>query len=218
MTNFKTLKTRHRAERDQQSDNLSLRIHRALSWLEKAEEHKEDEDTQFIFLWIAFNSAYANDTNQTSYLREHEVIEAFIERLCALDDKNRLSGLVWNEFPNAIRVLLDNKYVFTAYWHYQNGQITETEWKEAFSNAKHSANRALGKEKTGKVLSIVFSRIYTLRNQLMHGGATYNSQVNRSQMRDCCHLLSAIVPTIIEIMMDNQNQLWGDAYYPVKDR
>lgn len=48
-----------------------------------------------------------------------------------------------------------------------------------------------------------------------HGGATYNSSVNREQMRDCCHLMRKLVPTIIEIMMDNPNTFWGDAYYPV---
>ena len=37
----------------------------------------------------------------------------------------------------------------------------------------------------GTVLSIVLSRIYTLRNQLVHGGATWDSSVNREQLRDC---------------------------------
>ena len=50
---------------------------------------------------------------------------------------------------------------------------------------------------------------------MLHGGATYNSTVNREQIRDCCHLMWKLVPAIIEIMMDNHNTLWGDAYYPV---
>lgn len=42
------------------STNLSLRVHRALSWLERSEQcSTEDIVSQFIFLWIAFNSAYA---------------------------------------------------------------------------------------------------------------------------------------------------------------
>jgi hypothetical protein len=67
------------------------------------------------------------------------------------------------------------------------------------------------------VLSIVLSRLYTLRNQLMHGGATWNSSVNRDQIRDCANLLGKLVPLVIEIMMDNVNTLWSDACYPVVD-
>ncbi|MCP4457324.1 MAG: hypothetical protein GY816_04765, partial [Cytophagales bacterium] len=54
------LKTRHREIRDSMPQNLTLRIHRALSWLNCA-EHMEDDDSKFIFLWIALNAAYANE-------------------------------------------------------------------------------------------------------------------------------------------------------------
>ena len=36
-----------------------MRTHRALSWLNRAEQESEDLDARFIFLWIAFNSAYS---------------------------------------------------------------------------------------------------------------------------------------------------------------
>ena len=68
---------------------------------------------------------------------------------------------------------------------------------------------------TVTVLAVVLSRIYTLRNQLMHGGATWNGSVNREQMRDCVNLMGKLVPLVIEIMMDNPGTLWGDACYPV---
>ena len=65
------------------------------------------------------------------------------------------------------------------------------------------------------VLSIVFSRIYTLRNQIMHGGATWNGSVNRDQIRDCVAILADLVPVVIEVMMDHHGALWGEASYPV---
>ena len=67
------------------------------------------------------------------------------------------------------------------------------------------------------MLSIVLSRMYTLRNQLIHGGATCGSQINREQLRDCVAFLGKLVPFIIQLMMDNPNTLWGDAAYPVVD-
>jgi hypothetical protein len=215
MKSFYELKERQRAERDNYPVNLGLRVHRALSWLSKAESSEGDEDAQFIFLWIAFNAAYANDVDKEYRMVEHMLFDNFIERLCRLDKNNRLSKIVWQEFPGAIRVLLDNVHVFQPFWVYQNGHIEESQWQERFKAAKTNANVALGRENTSKVLSIVFSRIYTLRNQMLHGGATYNSSVNREQMRDCCYLMSKLVPIIIEIMMDNPDTLWGDAYYPV---
>ena len=55
---YKSLKEDQRAEREDHPTNIALRVHRALSWLDRARQC-EDEDGRFIFLWIAFNAAYA---------------------------------------------------------------------------------------------------------------------------------------------------------------
>ena len=56
-----------------------------------------------------------------------------------------------------------------------------------------------------------------MRNQLIHGGATYKSSVNRDQVRDSANLLGRLIPLIVEIMLDNPQDAWGDIYYPVVD-
>lgn len=58
-----TLNTRHCLERERHHPNLTLRVHRALIWLSRAEQ-ADDVDGRFIFLWIAFNSAYATDIDE----------------------------------------------------------------------------------------------------------------------------------------------------------
>jgi hypothetical protein len=73
----------------------------------------------------------------------------------------------------------------------------------------------LGSEDTATVLGIALSRIYTLRNQLVSGGATWGSKINREQIRDCVNLMGKLVPVILTTMMDYPNTLWGDACYPV---
>ena len=55
------LKEKQRALRDGFSTPLTLRVHRALSWLRRAEAEEEDQDVRFILLWIGFNAAYAGD-------------------------------------------------------------------------------------------------------------------------------------------------------------
>jgi hypothetical protein len=212
---FAALKTRHRAERDSQHPNLSLRVHRALSWLQRAEQLDEDVDGRFIFLWIAFNAAYATEIDERYRASEQATFRAFLQKLISLDGRARFESLVWTQFPGAIRTLLDNPYVFQDFWNHQKGELSELAWKERFDTANRAARSALGSRDTVTVLSVVMNRTYTLRNQLVHGGATWQSEVNRAQVRDCVNLLAQLVPLIIETMMDNPLTLWGDACYPV---
>jgi hypothetical protein len=212
--NYSTLKARQRQERDSYPDNLGLRVHRALSWLNRAEQ-EDDSDSRFIFLWIAFNAAYATEIDDREGLSEQRTFNAFLEKLQSLDSTQRLNKLVWDAYPSAIRVLLDNPYVFSCFWDHQKGQKTEGQWKQSFESAKKAANNALAQQDTPRLLAIVLSRIYTLRNQLIHGGATWNSSINRDQIRDCVNLMGELVPAVIEIMMDSPNTLWGEASYPV---
>lgn len=214
--NYAHLKQRHRTVRDKHPINLTLRIHRALSWLNRAEQ-AEDSDGKFIFLWIAFNAAYAQELDNIDRSSDKAIFTAFLQKLCDLDDSKSIDGLVWNEFSGSIRVLLDNPYVFHFFWEFQRGRIDEDDWQERFASAKKSAQSALASGHTPVLLSVLFSRLYTLRNQLIHGGATWDSNINREQLRDCTLLLGKLVPVIIAIMMDHPNTVWGEAVYPVVD-
>ena len=212
--NYTQLKIRHRQLRDQAPTNLALRVHRALSWLQRA-EMAEDEDGQFIFLWIAFNAAYACEIEHNSRLSEQSTFRNFLEKLCLLDTDKSIDKLVWQEFSGSIRVLLDTPYVLQGFWDYHNQRITEQEWKNQLSTGKKMASQALCSGNTPMLLGVIFNRLYTLRNQLIHGGATWNSQVNRKQLHDCVGLLHKLIPQIISLMMEHPETLWGDACYPV---
>jgi hypothetical protein len=214
---YKSLKARHRIERDAQHPNLALRLHRALSWLDRAEHSQDDQDSEFIFLWISFNAAYANEIISNERFTEREIFGHFFERICEMDPDKKLYDLVWSEFAGSVRVLLANKYVFHPFWDYCNRKITEEEWSERFTRANAAANRALGHRNTQAVLAIIFSRLYTLRNQMIHGGATWNGNVNRNQIRDSVHILRKMIPVLIEIMMNHPDEVWGDPCYPVVD-
>jgi len=212
--NYDQLKARHRAERENYHSNLNLRVHRSLSWLLRAEK-SEDLDGRFIFLWVAFNAAYATEIDEQYRTSEQSSFRNFLERLSSLDASRHLEQLTWTEFPKSIRVLLSNRYVFQSFWDFHNDKISKEEWEGQFERANVAAQTALGKQDTPTVLGIALSRIYTLRNQLIHGGATWNSSVNRDQLRDCVALMEKLVPAILIIMMDHPKTLWGDACYPV---
>ena len=132
-----------------------------------------------------------------------------------MDRDQRLYQLSWSEFSGAFRVLLANKYVFSAFWDYQADLCEEHEWRETFRLANTAANKALAKGDTAVILAIVLSRLYVLRNQLMHGGATWNGAINREQVRDAAAIMVRLVPEILTIMMDHPDTLWGSPAFPV---
>lgn len=213
--NYQQLKKYQRENRENFSEALGLRAHRALSWLKRAELEGEDYDSKYIFLWIAFNAAYANEFDERDSFSEQRKFMEFFAKLIKLDQKNLLYHGVWDNFTGSIRILLENPYIFGSFWAYQNAMIDKETWERQFSQSQSSAQRALSKMDTRRVLAEVFSRLYVLRNQLMHGGATWQSSVNRAQIRDGARILSFVVPTVIHLMMLNPSELWGEPVYPV---
>jgi hypothetical protein len=78
-----------------------------------------------------------------------------------------------------------------------------------------TAQARLGQDGHEQVLAVMFERLYVLRNQILHGGATWNSAVNRGQIAQGATIMGLIVPTVIHLMMEHPNQPWGDPCYPV---
>ena len=213
--NFKSLKEKQRAIHDSLPDELRLRIHRALSWLHRS-ELAEDDDATFIFLWIAFNAAYAKEIGE--YTFDNDERSAFCEyftRIIALDTDNRIYDAIWERFSSSIRIFMDNYYVFQPFWKYHNQVEGYEDWEERFKASKARFNAATGKRQTDLILGTLFDRLYVLRNQLVHGGASWNSSVNRDQIRDGKAILEFLVPAFIDLMMDNPSENWGKPYYPV---
>jgi hypothetical protein len=208
------LKARQRKERSTFPIGLSLRVHRSLSWLDRAEQC-EDLDGKFVFLWISFNAAYANEIVENYRLSEKKSFKNFIEKIVRLDTSQTLHNIIWNNYSGSIRVLLANPYVSAAFWEMQIGNLDKDGFESQFKIDKERAFRALIRNDTVSVIICVLESIYMLRNQIFHGGATWNSSINRDQIRDASRIMQVIVPLVLTIMMDNSSELWGDAIFPV---
>jgi hypothetical protein len=220
------LKEKQRALRDGFSLPLTLRVHRALSWLTRAHRDEDDLDTRFIHLWIGFNAAYAGDLERAleedegagrrrGAAGERQRFDDFFRVLVRLDSEGRIYKALWTRFPQEIRILLDNRYVFAPFWKHRAGLPGGGGWEISFAAAKRAAHAALAAGDTPVVLSILFDRLYVLRNQLLHGGATWNSAANRAQVRDGAAILGHLLPLFIDLMMDNPDQDWAMPLYPV---
>ncbi len=192
-----------------------MRIHRALSWLQRSEQEVKDVDAHFLFLWIAFACAYSQEIPNIAAVSERLRQRQFWQKIISLDKRQQIYQTVWLEFPRSIRLLKDNQYVFEGFWKFQRGELSLEQWELSFANNKRQINRALAKQDTTRLIELLFDRLYTLRNQIVHGGATWNGRINRPQMESGCRVLTLFVPAMLEVMLDNPNELWGEETFPV---
>ena len=193
-------------------ETLTIRLHRAISWLKSAEKQDDNLDLKFISLWIAFNACYAVDLNGISSKPEKAKLRDFTSSLVEFD-RSRLYNLLWEKYSGPVKVLIENKFVFEKFWEYNRGEAND--YLPAFNKSIASATNCLSKQNIEGLIEIILERLYTLRNQLIHGGATYNSKLNRSQLKDACNIMQLLVPIIIDIMLENGDHDWGEIAYPV---
>lgn len=218
---------------DPYSDPFCLRIRRALSWAESAAQtNQEEDDIAFICLWIAFNAAYANYTGEeiVGESTEKERFQNFFEDLESADTQkyrgsaSPLYNVVWNELfgkqgdkdeiPIFEKVLL-NKYLFHLFWIDQHQVKYENKKIEIREPNGASIRKAISSQDTAAILSEIFVRLYTLRNQLMHGNATWKSSVNREQVEIGRAVLEKLLPVLFEVMIDNPERFAGKPFCPV---
>jgi len=150
-------------------------------------------------------------------LSERSNFRDFFGKLIPIDGEHRIYGEVWHHFPGPIEIILDNKFLFQPYWHDRHGVSGFADWEERFDREKGRLRTAQWNRETKLVLTTLFDRLYVLRNQILHGGATWNSSVNRAQVTDGAEILPCLVPIFIDLMMDNPNVFWGAPFYPVTD-
>jgi hypothetical protein len=114
----------------------------------------------------------------------------------ALSRATHLKCIV-QKFSRPVMMLTENKYVYKAFWH--------------FSEAMHPNRRSHSKSRTTMHTDIfpqttmpvscnfLLDRLYILINELMQGGATYKSKLNRKQVKDGARILVMQIKMISNI-------------------
>lgn len=206
------MKARLKRDAENYPESTRIRLHRALSWLGRAERETKDPDAAFLFLWIAFNAVYAREFGQGE--NERQRLSEFIGTLLAADRDKLLHAIVFQQFSGPIRTLIDNKFVFEPFWRALREHDSSNRWEASFGASHKAALTSIMQGDTATVLSIVFDRLYVLRNQLVHGGATWNSGINRAQVKDGVRILSALIPMILLLMLEHAELELGAVLYP----
>ena len=204
------------------------RMRRAHAWLTRSRQEGIEDIERFVFLWIAFNAAYGNEAALRDFVeREREDerdsepyrFRSFLRNIIEKDANRVLERIVWDEFSGPIRVLLSNPYVFHPFWRSVWNPNANKDWRRRFEGSRRVAGSALARRDVFTVLSVVLDRLYTLRNQIVHGGATWPAGFGRTQIRDGSRIMAFLVPAILDIMQTDiernpDSEVWGRVAYP----
>ena len=215
-----------------------LRFERALSWLERSEKEsgiesgriRSDRDVQFVLLWVALDALFGRERDVVARPRSR-----IPDRVAALMKEDR-NGVIWDGFrarPDEVFGILRNRYIFNPFWKaVAEGGVHSQERAGVFltpdnfgrscadSEFKEENLRVFALLKRGNahgrrvVAQIIFRRLGTLRNQLMHGSSEHSEPINRSQVEDGYRLLSALAPRILHVMMESPDLPRGVIAYP----
>ena len=196
------------------SDSHATRLHRSISWLKCASEQQDNLDLKLISLWISFNACFAVDEGSTESLAERNAFQSFINKIVEHDSQEDIYASLWQTYSGPVKALIKNPYVFHGFWSAKRLNKQDEDWRVKFDQSSVAALNNLSRKQVPDLLSIVLDRLFVLRNQLLHGGATYQSQVNRQQVEDGGKLLGALLPIVVRIMLNAPEENWGEIYYP----
>lgn len=199
---------------------INLRLRRSVSWLGRAEcelyhSAPPDLDMAFTCYWFAFNALYAKDPYVRPRPSERDSFKAFFETVIGYDEECKRAILteIRDELSEPIKVLLDNEYAFELFWRYHNGVSGNENWETEFEADKCKVKDALGKQDVYEILSVLFDHLYVVRNQIVHGNATWNGGRNIDQLRVGVNIMAFVIPQLITSIMNNPKMKLGRPYY-----
>ena len=207
---YDELKKKYDENKHAFNQDFSHRIRRALSWIKRA-KYTDDSDGKYIFLWIAFDALHADPNCKRG--KEFKIRESFLMDIMTRDAQNIIKGYL-KKLSILIQGLMGNRFIFMPFWDSQHGINSDESWESSFENDNVSFHKMMKGHNTEKALIKIFKRLNVLRNQLVHGGATWDSNWNRNQVCDGTKILDSLVPVFVSVMMSNPDQDWGEPWYP----
>ncbi|MBG79801.1 MAG: hypothetical protein CMJ39_03700 [Phycisphaerae bacterium] len=194
---------------------IRIRLHRALSWLKRAEEcDADDYDGRVIFSWIALNSLYGESaTPGVDQDKEWQVRAAFLEAMVEGDANGRIQSWLKPMRSQCDRILSE-EHLYAFYW----SDPSPEQARRARSTPRTVGRHYHDREEVIKVLLPMIDRISLLRNQLMHGLATCGSSVNRHIVEPCADLIEGLVGVLLQMIIEDGlwecEEAWDPVPYP----
>ena len=174
------------------SEAVEIRLRRSQSWLRKARK-ATDPDSQFIFLWIAFNALYGRPRYRDDVV-SHEIPD-LTEFLGAVEELSRgqlSAALRRPDLEGHVEKVLQSPFLNIDCWkQWDRAGIRDRRRRVELSSNIYSKQHPTAR---------VFLQLYTLRNQVLHGAATDGGQRNRESLRHATAILDAAVEVIVDLV------------------
>jgi hypothetical protein len=191
--------------------NWQIRVHRCLSWLDRAVEFPEAElEARFLFLWIALNSLYSRwDAGKNAPDGDSAARSAFLDRICRMD-AGRVAVVLHGNHGLLKRVLGD-PYLSQIFWRNPD----DPKSKGRATEDVHRLDCHLKRREYATVLKQALDRVFVLRGQIVHGASTRGSRLNRAGLKYGTQLLGHVVPAIVHIVIERCcGDDWSELCYP----
>lgn len=193
--------------------NFQIRVHRSLSWLERALELDDEQqpDGRLLYAWIALNALYSSwDQAAGHAVGDADSRRAFAPMLIGIDKAGLLTEQIKSLEPD-ILWLLENKFLDPHFW------TAPTKTKNV-PGRYHRGIRLYRDECWGSILEYALERIAVLRGQIAHGAATRGSRLNRPSLQRCRKVLEALLPVVLQLIIEHRaDDNWPPLCYPPID-
>lgn len=215
---------KERLSKSGQAEGLRIRLHRCCSWLQRVEQltagepalegtaaaEREFDDAALVCRWIALNALYARwDDRGRAPFADVESLKSFTSHIVRVDRDGRISETL-SRHKRLVIALLEDALLSRSFWQEPTpGRAGKS------SRAAFDARDWYLRKQWSLILERTLQRIYVLRCQLVHGGATCGGRLNRIALRRCSQMLSHLLPAIVLAMIDHgETEEWGPLCYP----
>jgi hypothetical protein len=197
-------------------EDVRIRIHRALTWLEFADrcDGTVELDARLVAQWIALNSLYGRwDSRAGSPMPDRESLRAFATQALMHDHDGLVAAVLRANSRLAIS-LFEDRYLCRHFWEQPTAPSGRNRNRDAAWGAAN-AREHLREGRHGALLERVLDRIHFVRNQLVHGGSTFNGRLNRTAVRRSSQMLDHLLACFLQILMEHGYvDDWGVLCYP----
>jgi hypothetical protein len=199
--------------------NLLDRVRRADSWIKASARLQSDQlHEAFVFLYIAFNCLYGRRQYEGDETRIGEDLKAFFGKILELAAYDRKDG--GEILQQAIKasskdgaLLIRDRFLDHRYW---KRALPVERLHEALKSDAKAALEQVAAGEYGDFLFLTFTRISVMRNQIMHGCATYGpATAGRSSLAVAVRLMKVVIPAFQALVRNSgQHASWEPVPYP----
>lgn len=197
------------------SQELDLRLQRALSWFKRASQIHQEQEVKLLYNWIALNALYVQDI-ELHFSQRLQQLSHFLTAMTTLDTERKIVQSLTSKLDWAMQTFLESPYLSYHFWKFQHQELSETQWQQQRLDEKNQLTKAMHESRYADILNFMFARIAMLHMQMSLGGMMNQSQIFRQLTDSACQILTVLLPVFMQIMLEHaQNFSDQSRFFPV---